>query len=459
MAQVLLVEDDKNARLMLARAIARGGHEVTTAASPAEARAQLAEKPFAVVITDLRMEGRDAGLEVLAWARRMQPEARVMLLTAYASAETAVAAMREGAFDYLTKPVSQEDLLLAIERALRDRAQTVAAPSAPASPSLHEEEAEELVGDSPAMQRVRERLLAAARSDCTVLITGESGTGKELAARFIHAHSRRAEGPFVAINCGAVPETLFESELFGHKKGAFTDAYADKPGVFEEADGGTLFLDEVGELPLSVQVKLLRALQARKVRRLGEARERAVNVRVIAATNRDLAAEVQRGRFREDLFFRLNVLPIVMPPLRARREDVPAIARALLQRWGEDPARLEPEAAARLARLSLRGNVRELENLLMRMLALAGPGAPLSVAVLEEALAIERETHMEETQEDDWARVRAEGLDAWLKERERWALRRALDEAGGNLTRAAELLGLSFRALRYRLTKLGMRGK
>ena len=456
MARVLLVEDDRNARRMLARAIARGGHDVETAASPDEARAQLQGGRFAVVITDLRMEGRDAGLEVLAEARRLQPEARVMLLTAYASTETAVAAMKQGAFDYLSKPVSQEDLLLAIERALgtgRSRRREARGPSLTRTAVAG---ADMLVGASPVMQRVRERLFAAARSDCTVLITGESGTGKELAARFVHAHSRRAKGPFVAINCGAIPETLFESELFGHRKGAFTDAHADQPGVFEEAAGGTLFLDEVGELPLSVQVKLLRALQERRIRRVGEVRERPVDVRVIAATNRDLAAEVQKGRFREDLFFRLNVLPVVMPPLRVRREDVPAIARALLARWGEDPERLQPEVAMRLSQLPLRGNVRELENLLMRMLALAPPGGSLTQSVFEEALAIDG-TGMDAPPADDWEAIRAQGLDAWLEAQERRALERALTEAGGSLTRAAELLGISFRSMRYRVAKLGLR--
>ena len=451
MARVLLVEDDRNARTMLARAIAKGGHEVETAASPDEARAHLQDGAFEVVITDLRMEGRDAGLDVLDEVQRACPAARVMLLTAYASAETAVAAMRRGAFDYLAKPVSRQDLLLAIERA-------VAAGGADADGAAGgaSSEAEMLVGASPVMQRVRERLLAAARSDCTVLVTGESGTGKELAARFVHAHSRRARGPFVAINCGAIPEALFESELFGHRKGAFTDAHADRAGVFEEAAGGTLFLDEVGELPPSVQVKLLRALQERKIRRVGEAREREVDVRVIAATNRDLAAEVEKGRFREDLFFRLNVLPVHMPPLRARREDVPLIARALLARWGEDGARLAPDAAEELARLPLRGNVRELENLLQRMLALAEPGAPLTAGLLREALAIDR-APAEDAAGDDWEAVRAEGLDAWLEGRERWALERALAEAGGSLTRAAGLLGISFRSMRYRVAKLGLR--
>ncbi len=442
MATILLVEDDANARRLMAIALARAGHEVETAASVAEAERAIATRRPDLVLTDLRMEGRDAGLEVLRLAKRRHPEVPVALITAYATAETAVAAMKEGAFDYLTKPVAAADLVALVERAL---ARTGARPEEPEVAASGV-----LVGESEAMVRVRERLLAAARTDYTVLITGESGTGKEMAARFIHQHSARRTGPFVPVNCGAIPEELFEAELFGHRKGAFTGAEADRPGLFEEASGGTLFLDEVGELPAKMQVKLLRALQEGSIRRVGDTRERKVDVRVIAATNRDLAGEVEAGRFREDLFFRLNVLPIHMPPLRARLEDLPLLARSLLARWGEDPARLTDEALEALARYPFPGNVRELENALQRMLALAPPGAPLTATDVREALGMAQAT---EAGDLDSALGR---LDAWLADQERRAILYALKKTGGNLTRAAKLLGISFRSLRYRVDKLGI---
>ncbi|RME86715.1 MAG: sigma-54-dependent Fis family transcriptional regulator [Zetaproteobacteria bacterium] len=442
MATILLVEDDANARRLMAIALARAGHEVETVASVAEAERAIATRRPDLVLTDLRMEGRDAGLEVLHLAKRRHPEVPVALITAYATAETAVAAMKEGAFDYLTKPVAAADLVALVERAL---ARTGARPEEPEVAASGV-----LVGESEAMVRVRERLLAAARTDYTVLITGESGTGKEMAARFIHQHSARRTGPFVPVNCGAIPEELFEAELFGHRKGAFTGAEADRPGLFEEASGGTLFLDEVGELPAKMQVKLLRALQEGSIRRVGDTRERKVDVRVIAATNRDLAGEVEAGRFREDLFFRLNVLPIHMPPLRARLEDLPLLARSLLARWGEDPARLTDEALEALARYPFPGNVRELENALQRMLALAPPGAPLTATDVREALGMAQAT---EAGDLDSALGR---LDAWLADQERRAILYALKKTGGNLTRAAKLLGISFRSLRYRVDKLGI---
>jgi len=449
-ATILLVEDDRNARRLMTLALESRGHVVTDCAGLDEARQALEQDRFDVVLTDLRMDGRDAGLDVVRDCRDRQPEARVLLVTAYASADTAVEALKRGAFDYLTKPVSGEDLALAVERALADRAAETADHGALA-------EADEegmLIGRSPAMKRVRERLLRAADKDFTILISGESGTGKEVAARFVHAHSARRAGPFVPVHCGAIPAELFEAELFGAVRGAFTGAVADRAGLVESADGGTLFLDEVGEMPLSVQVKLLRVLQDHCVRRVGAAEERKVDVRVIAATNRDLAEEVRRGRFREDLFYRLNVVPVHMPPLRRRREDIPALADALLARHapaGSRP-RLSEAALARLMRLPLPGNVRELENLLQRMLALAGSDE-LGAELLEglggeveaEGISLER------------LRRSSLSLDEALEEVERRLVREALTVSGGHVTRAAELLGVSFRSLRYRLKKLGVK--
>ncbi len=446
MATILLVEDDRNARRLMTMTLESRGHQVTACGDAAAACRAMSEGRFEVVLTDLRMGGRDAGLEVVRESRARQPDARVLLVTAYASADTAVEALKQGAFDYLTKPVSGEDLALAVEQALVDATDAAASKA---------DDEDTLIGRSPAMRRVRERLLRAADKDFTILISGESGTGKEVAARFVHARSKRRAGPFVPVHCGAIPGELFEAELFGAARGAFTGAVTDRPGLVESADGGTLFLDEVGEMPISMQVKLLRVLQDHCVRRVGETVERRVDVRVVAATNRDLAEEVRQGRFREDLFYRLNVVPVHMPPLRQRREDIPMLADALLARHmpeGMRP-RLAEEALARIMRLPLPGNVRELENLLQRMMALA-EGDELGVELLDglsrrdeagEALSLAR------LQE---ARM---SLDEALEETERRLVREALEESGGNVTRAAEALGVSFRSLRYRLKKLGLK--
>ncbi len=460
MAEILLVEDDANARKVLALGLQAQGHEVTACADPAGAEQAMRDSRFDLILSDLRMNGEDAGLEVLRMARALQPDAPAILLTAYASAETAVAAMKQGAFDYLTKPVSAEELAAAVERALAGRHERQAsAPAAPqASPQETTEAAEDaasamLIGESLPMQRVRERLLQAARSDFTVLITGESGTGKERAARFVHAHSRRAAGPFVPVHCGAIPEGLFESELFGHAKGAFTGAQYARTGLIEAADGGTLFLDEVGEMPLSAQVKLLRALQERRIRPVGEDAERPVDIRVIAATNRDLHAEVKRGAFREDLFFRLNVIPVHMPPLRQCREDIPLLARAMVRKWSEGRARLDEDCLRRLASLPLPGNVRELENLLQRMLALS-PDGELDAALLDEILPESSPSAAAGEISLDALAAMDGGLDALLAGIEQRLIEEALARAGGNITEAARLLGISFRSLRYRMKKM-----
>jgi len=445
MADILLVEDEANARKVLTLGLESRGHTVAEAAGPDEARHLLESGGFDIVLTDLRMEGRDAGLDVVRMAAELCPKAKILLLTAYASAETAVEAMREGAFDYLTKPVSAEELGQAVERALASNEDTLGAPATKSSDEV-------FVGESLVMRRIRERLARAAAKDFTVLITGESGTGKELAARFVHKHSSRGAGPFVPVHCGAIPETLFESELFGYCKGSFTGADSDRSGLIESADGGTLFLDEVGEMPLAVQVKLLRVLQDMKVRRVGEKSERKVDVRVVAATNRDLDEAVKQGTFREDLFYRLNVVPIHMPALRQRREDIPRLVESLLNRWGGAQARISDSCMQRLMRLPLLGNVRELENLLQRLLALS-EGEQLDETLLDDFYPIVEggSLGIEE--------LHAQGinLDQALESVERQLLADALQESSGNVTRAAEILGISFRSIRYRLKKLGLK--
>ena len=445
MAEILLVEDELNARQILSLGLEGRGHSVEACAGPDEAKTALESRGFDVILTDLRMDGRDAGIDVVRMAAKLCPMAKVLLLTAYASAETAVEAMKEGAFDYLTKPVSTEELGLAVERAL-------ASDDLSSAGSRSSSKDEVLVGDSQAMHRVRDRLLRASIKEFTVLITGESGTGKELAARFVHNHSLRGAGPFVPVHCGAIPEGLFESELFGHCKGAFTGAESDRAGLIDSADGGTLFLDEIGEMPLAVQMKLLRVLQEMKVRRVGEEQEHSVNVRIVAATNRDLGKAVKQGEFREDLFYRLNVVPIHIPALRHRREDIPDLVASLLNHWGGSNARISDSCMQRLSKLPLLGNVRELENLLQRMLALS------ENELLEESLLddfypeADRDTlTLNELQDQGMS------LDDALEGVERQLLTEALHESKGNATKAAGLLGISFRSIRYRLEKLGLK--
>jgi len=452
MAELLLVEDEENVRKILTMGLEMQGHQVVACAGPEAAESALQKKQFDVVLTDLRMDGRDAGLEVIRACKRIQSACPVLLLTAYASAETAVSAMKDGAFDYLTKPVSSEELSDAVERALVSSAGS--ANQAPKAEQDKFDQAETLIGETNVMQRVRERLDRAAKSDFTVLITGESGTGKELAARYVHDHSTRANGPFVPVHCGAIPEGLFESELFGHRKGAFTGAESDRAGLIESACGGTLFLDEIGEMPLTAQVKLLRALQEKSIRRVGDDREHDVDVRVVAATNRDLEAEVRKGEFREDLFFRLSVVPVHLPPLRQRREDIPLLARSMIRQWGEGRVRITEKCMQRLMQLPFMGNVRELENLLQRMLALSD-GDDLDVDLLSDLYSsASGDTGISLAALED----KQQNLDSWMQSLERQLIDEALSASGGHITKAAKKLGISFRSLRYRLKKLGLGG-
>ncbi|MDQ6954089.1 MAG: sigma-54 dependent transcriptional regulator [Mariprofundaceae bacterium] len=468
MADILLVEDEDNARQVLSLGLETMGHWVTACSGVEEADVALSSDcSFDVVLTDLRMDGRDGGLDVVRMASERCPRASVLLLTAYASAETAVEAMREGAFDYLTKPVSSEELGDAVERALAanisrqaddgtleeaQKKEKKASKSYVKEPAGDIAREDLLVARSNVMQRVKERLLRAARRDFTVLISGESGTGKELAARFVHAHSDRYQQPFVPVHCGAIPEGLFESELFGHRKGAFTSADAHRTGLIESAHGGTLFLDEIGEMPLSIQVKLLRVLQEKSFRPVGADQEKPANIRIVAATNRDLADEVKHERFREDLFYRLNVVPVHMPALRQRREDIPDLVRVLIERTGAG-VNVPAGCVERLMQLPLRGNVRELENLLQRLIALSDDDT-LDVSLLDDFCT------MSDSSGISLDKIQREGsnLDKLLEGIERQLLSEALTETNGNATQAAKLLGVSFRSIRYRMKKLGMKG-
>jgi DNA-binding NtrC family response regulator len=368
----VFVVDDKPNMLRLFEKILGEGYDLHTAAGGAEALAAIASDHFDVIISDLRMPGAD-GLEVLRAAKARSPDTEVILMTAFASVQTAVDAMKQGAYDYITKPFDPDDAALVVSRALeRKRLRDEAASLRRELQEVHA--FHHLVGKSPAMQDVFTLLARAAERDITVLIEGETGTGKELAARAIHYSGARKDRRFVAVNCGALPAELIESELFGHARGAFTGAQGAKAGLFEEAEGGTVFLDEIGDLPLPVQVKLNRALQEREIRRVGETRAIKVDTRVIAATHRNLRAEVAAGRFREDLFYRLNVLPVHLPPLRERREDIPLLAAHFLAKHATAQQRdvhgIDPDAIRLLTGYAWPGNARELENAIERALAI-----------------------------------------------------------------------------------------
>ncbi len=463
--RILVVDDEQSMREFLTICLRRAGHDVTTAQSGDEATVHLRERPFDVVITDLRMPGTLDGLGLLKRiksgairrtdipggpAAAIDPE--VIAVTAYASASTALSAMKDGAYDYLTKPFNVDEILAVIDRALEKHAlveENLQLRDAVAGRVRFAN----LLGKSRAMQRVFELIAKIHSTRTSVLITGESGTGKELVARALHTEGVRAGKPFVAINCGAIPETLLESELFGHKRGSFTGAVSDKPGLFTEADGGTLFLDEIGELPLGLQVKLLRALQERRVKAVGAVDEVEVDVRVIAATNRDLEADVARGGFRADLYYRLNVIEVRIPPLRQRREDIPLLVDHFLKRFATEYGRvnhLSPQAMAKLEHYDFPGNVRELENLLERAVALSS-STVTGVSDLPDL--------SQNRPESDAAVVlppQGVDLDQLLSDYERMWVTRALERTSGSRKQAASLLGISFRSLRYRLQKLGI---
>jgi len=454
---ILVVDDEQSMREFLAICLRRGGHEVAVAQNGAEGLARVGERAFDIVVTDLRMPGAVDGLALLEAIKArpsppMSPE--VILVTAYATKETALAAMKHGAYDYLTKPFQVDEISAVIARALEKRALVEA------NLALREQVAgrfrlASLLGKSRPMQKLFELVRKLQQARTSVLITGESGTGKELVARALHTEGPRSKMPFIAVNCGAIPDELMESELFGHKKGTFTGAVADKLGLFDEADGGTLFLDEIGELSLGMQVKLLRVLQERRVKPIGAGDEHEIDVRVVAATNRDLEAEVARGAFRADLYYRLNVIQVWMPPLRQRREDIPLLAEHFLQKFSLEhrrTAQLTPEAMRMLESYDFPGNVRELENMIERGMALTS-GPTIDVTDLPEVRA--PRTPVEVIPE-----FPADGvdLDRLLADYERGWVLRALEKTKGIRKRAASLLGISFRSMRYRLEKLGIDG-
>jgi len=478
-AQILVVDDEPDLRTLYELALVREGYNVQAVGTLAEARQHLAQQRFDVVITDMRLPD-GLGIGLLHNLREQHRTERCVVITAYGSAENAVESLKAGAFDYLTKPVDIKQFRAVVASAIQGaRTQALAGRRHAASggartevnrrstdtiQGVGEAALQRLVGDSAAMRTVKERIVKVSRSMAPVLVTGESGTGKELVARALHANSHRFAGPLVAVNCSAIPENLLEAEFFGAKKGSYTGASQDRDGFFQAAEGGSLFLDEIGDLPLAMQSKLLRAIQERCVRAVGSAVEEAADVRIISATHRDLAADVLAGRFRQDLYYRLNVIDIVIPPLRERLDDLPALCETLLARIAAESGiatpRLSPSMLEQICLEPLKGNVRELENLLHRAVALS-EGNDLQVDILSEQTM---PAPLRMIPESAAAAVVAPTLSAGipsdlqshLDRQEREILVQTLRETGFNRTAAAVRLGLSLRQIRYRIARLNI---
>jgi two-component system response regulator PilR (NtrC family) len=450
-ARVLVVDDEKSMRDLLSITLEKEGYDVLTAAGGEAAIEALRRDATDAVITDLRMPKVD-GLQVLRAAKEISPDVAVIVITAVASTETAVEAMKLGAYDYITKPFKLDEVSLIVRNALeRKRLRDENLYLRKQLETQHR--FENIIGKSGRILEVFDTIRKISDSPSTAMITGESGTGKELVARAIHFNSLRRDKPFVSVNCGAIPEGLMESELFGHVRGAFTGAVANKIGLFSAGEGGTLFLDEITEIPPLLQVKLLRAIQTREIRRVGDTKDMKTDVRLIAASNRNLEDAVKDGILREDLYYRLNVIPIQLPPLRERREDIPLLVAHFLQKFGKDLGKeargVAPEAMIVLERYHWPGNIRELENVLERAIVL-GAGDVLGIESLPETLRRERPVKGMEAVE-----LPEDGLDleATLDTIERGYLQRALDRTGGVQTKAAELLKMTFRQFRYKLQK------
>src|ERR671919_1673161 len=433
---ILVVDDEKSQREILEMILSGEGYDVTTAASGEAALRIARERRFDLALTDLKMTGMD-GIELLSKLLAFDSSIIVILLTAHGSIDSAKEALRRGAFDYLEKPFEREALLETIRRALL---KLDALDS-------------EIISDSPEMEAVKKMILKVARSNSTVLIRGESGTGKELIARAVHNQSPRATDMFQAVNCAAINENLLESELFGHEKGSFTGAHAEKKGLFEVADRGTLFLDEIGELDIGMQAKLLRALQEREIRRVGGTRTIKIDVRVVAATNRDLRAMVADGRFRDDLYYRINVLSVDVPPLRERRDDIPVLIDYFLKKHTKNTSRLvrglTPETRQMMINYSWPGNVRQLESAIERAILLC-EGELITV----EDMPLEVRQESRPTAEGAF-KLPPEGIA--FEEVERNLITQAMEQTDYNITKSAKLLGLTFRTLQYRLEKFGIK--
>jgi len=451
-ARILVVDDERSMQEFLEIFLRREGYDVVTAGDVDTAVAHLEADEIDLVITDMQMPEK-TGLDLLLAAREVSPETILVVVTAFGTTDSAIAAMKEGAYDYLTKPFKVDELRIVIEKALEKK--VLSNENRRLRRELRSQSrGRNLIGHSAVMQKLYDLIAQVAETKTNVLVTGESGTGKELVARAIHEQSARYDQAFVAINCGAIPENLLESELFGHMKGAFTGAVQTKEGLFEAASGGTLFLDEIGELTQPLQVKLLRALQERTIRRVGDTVDRKIDVRIVSATNRRLEDEVAAGRFREDVYYRLNVIQLELPPLRDRVEDIPLLAqhfiRVFAEELGKDVEGMDASAYEVLSKHPFPGNVRELENLIERAVALTHEPI-IGCDLLPPSVIESRETA-------PVALITEEGvsLEELVADYERSLLREALSLTKGVKKRAARLLGISFRSFRYRLEKLGI---
>lgn len=464
-SSVMVVDDEPGIRTALRANFLRHGWHVETASGVADAIRRLDQRDFDLIVTDIRMPD-GSGMEVMRAARKVSPATAVILLTAYGSVPDAVKAMRDGALDYLTKPISFDQLQATATQVLQ-RARETEWPPAYEKAAPGTADTGDIVGRSPLLLRALERARAAASAGADVLIEAESGTGKELLAQFIHQASNRSHKPFVAVNCAALPETLLESELFGHSRGAFTGAVAARPGKFESADGGTILLDEIGEMPLNLQPKLLRALQEREFQRLGEGRSIRVDIRVIATTNVSLAEMVERGRFRADLYYRLNVIPLSLPPLRERRDDIPVLARHFAELYAAQQRRgvphLDPEFLNRLQAHDWPGNVRELQNFLRRIITLSGTldidarcfdAEFQNAATTAHPLPAVPASPRRVSRPGGIAMPGAPGTP--IRELEKLHLENTLALTDGNRTHAAEMLGISLRTLRNKIREYGL---
>ncbi|AEF23775.1 sigma-54-dependent transcriptional regulator [Pseudomonas fulva] len=440
--RALIVDDEPDIRELLEITLGRMKLDTRSARNVKEAREWLAKEPFDLCLTDMRMPD-GTGLDVVQHIQQRYPQTPVAMITAFGSMDTAINALKAGAFDFLTKPVDLGRLRELVDTALR-----LHSPDDEEAPG-----ASRLLGESPPMRALRAQIQKLARSQAPVYISGESGSGKELVARLIHEQGPRRERAFVPVNCGAIPSELMESEFFGHKKGSFTGAVEDKQGLFQAANGGSLFLDEVADLPLTMQVKLLRAIQEKAVRAVGGQQEVVVDTRILCATHKDLAAEVAAGRFRQDLYYRLNVIELRVPPLRERREDIPLLADVMLKRLNEGiglpPVKLDGPALEKLKSYRFPGNVRELENMLERAYTLC-EGDVICANDLRLADAAPA------GENGDASLAQIDNIEDYLEDVERKLIMQALEETRWNRTAAAQRLGLSFRSMRYRLKKLGI---
>jgi len=460
MSSILVVDDEKSLREFLTIILEEQGYEVDTASDGDTAIRLIQEKPFDLTLTDIRMR-KSSGIDVLTAVKELQPNTPVVMMTAYATAETAVEAMKKGAYDYISKPFKVEDLHLLIKNAI-DKKKLTDENTYLKSALKEKNHFSNMVGKSASMQKIFSLIHKVSNSLATVLITGESGTGKELAAKAIHYNGERKNRPFVSINCGALPESLLEAELFGYEKGAFTGADASKAGLIESANHGTFFLDEIGEASPSTQVKLLRVLQEKEVMRLGSSQPIKIDVRFMAATNQDLTRSVQKKEFREDLYYRLNVVPIHIPPLRERKDDLPFLIEYFIKIFTKEhkpnhPIQgISPAAFSRMESYHWPGNIRELSNVIERAVVLEAEEKVQLASLPDEII------HGQSDYKEWIPPLDQEGpiqLEATLDQIERRLLQSALDKTGGMINKAADMLDLSFRSMRYRIQKHKIKGK